>query len=82
MAAIATVMMLITTMHLASLVSALNVNYYENTCPHVESIVAASVHKATMNDKTVPAALLRMHFHDCFIRVCNLLLVLNQIIFI
>lgn len=77
MAGIATVMMLITTMHLASLVRALNVNYYENTCPHVDSIVAASVHKATMNDKTVPAALLRMHFHDCFIRVCNLLLVLK-----
>ncbi|WVY89034.1 hypothetical protein V8G54_037897 (chloroplast) [Vigna mungo] len=71
MAGIATVMMLITTMHLASLVRALNVNYYENTCPHVDSIVAASVHKATMNDKTVPAALLRMHFHDCFIRGCD-----------
>lgn len=82
MAAIATVIMLIT-MSLASLVSALNVNYYENACPHnVDSIVAAAVHKATMNDRTVPAALLRMHFHDCFIRVCNFLLVLIQIIFI
>ncbi|KAG4931807.1 hypothetical protein JHK84_048799 [Glycine max] len=71
MAAIATVIMLIT-MSLASLVSALNVNYYENTCPHnVDSIVAAAVHKATMNDRTVPAALLRMHFHDCFIRGCD-----------
>ncbi|CAJ1972575.1 unnamed protein product [Sphenostylis stenocarpa] len=71
MAAIATVMVVITTMHFAPLVSALNVNYYENTCPHVDSIVATSVHHATMNDKTVPAALLRMHFHDCFIRGCD-----------
>lgn len=69
MAGIATVMLI--TMSLASLVSALNVHYYEYTCPHVEFIVASAVHKATMNDKTVPAALLRMHFHDCFIRVCN-----------
>ncbi|TKY57608.1 Peroxidase 64 [Spatholobus suberectus] len=69
MAAIATVMLI--TISIASLVSALNVNYYENTCPQAESIVAAAVHKATMNDKTVPAALLRMHFHDCFIRGCD-----------
>ncbi|RDY06339.1 Peroxidase 64 [Mucuna pruriens] len=69
MAPIATVMLI--TMSLASLMSALNVNYYENTCPHVESIVAGAVHKATVNDKTVPAALLRMHFHDCFIRGCD-----------
>ena len=53
--------------------SALSVNYYKHTCPQVESIVAGAVQKATLNDKTVPAALLRMHFHDCFIRVCILL---------
>ncbi|KAF7829541.1 Peroxidase 64 [Senna tora] len=51
--------------------SALSVKYYEQTCPQVEHIVAGAVHKATMNDKTVPAALLRMHFHDCFIRGCD-----------
>ncbi|KAK2398330.1 peroxidase [Trifolium repens] len=51
--------------------SALSVNYYKHTCPQVESIVAGAVQKATLNDKTVPAALLRMHFHDCFIRGCD-----------
>ena len=55
---------------LTSLASSLSVNYYEHTCPQVDSIVAGAVHKATINDKTVPSALLRMHFHDCFIRVC------------
>ena len=50
---------------------ALNVNYYENTWPHVDSIVVASVHKATMNDEIVSAALLRMHSHDCLIRVLD-----------
>ena len=69
MAAIAAVMMIMVSF--TSLASALSVNYYDHTCPQVESIVAGAVHKATMNDKTVPAALLRMHFHDCFIRVCN-----------
>jgi len=47
----------------------LSLNYYENTCPKAECIVAKAVKDATAKDKTVPAALLRMHFHDCFIRV-------------
>lgn len=49
--------------------NALSSNHYDKTCPDVELIVADAVKSATMKDKTVPAALLRMHFHDCFIRV-------------
>lgn len=70
MEAITTLVMLITVSFI-SLASALSANYYDHTCPQVESIVAGAVHKATLNDKTVPAALLRMHFHDCFIRGCD-----------
>lgn len=49
--------------------NALSSNYYEKTCPQAEYAVTQVVKKASMRDKTVPAALLRMHFHDCFIRV-------------
>ncbi|KAG5250294.1 Peroxidase precursor family protein [Salix suchowensis] len=56
---------------IASPVSALSLNYYDQTCPKLESAVTEAVKKATMNDNTVPAALLRMHFHDCFIRGCD-----------
>ncbi|MBA0625528.1 hypothetical protein Godav_003315 [Gossypium davidsonii] len=59
-------------------VRALSSNYYDHTCPHLESIVASAVKKAMSNDKTVPAALLRMHFHDCFIRGCNASVLLNS----
>ncbi|KAK4853890.1 hypothetical protein QYF36_011002 [Acer negundo] len=52
-------------------VSALSSNYYDKTCPQLETAVTYAVHKAMMNDKTVPAALLRMHFHDCFIMGCD-----------
>ncbi|CAI9759006.1 unnamed protein product [Fraxinus pennsylvanica] len=51
--------------------NALSLNYYTKTCPDVEYVVAQVVREATMKDKTVPAALLRMHFHDCFIRGCD-----------
>lgn len=50
---------------------ALSTNYYDKTCPSVESIVSNTVKEAFQADKTVPAAVLRMHFHDCFIRVWN-----------
>ncbi|KAK1554821.1 hypothetical protein Q3G72_017785 [Acer saccharum] len=53
---------------ISSPVSALSSNYYKKTCPQLETAVTYAVQKAMMNDKTVPAALLRMHFHDCFIR--------------
>nr|CAD1830540.1 unnamed protein product [Ananas comosus var. bracteatus] len=52
-------------------VNALMVDYYAETCPGVEEAVEEAVKKATANDNTVPAALLRMHFHDCFIRGCD-----------
>lgn len=50
-------------------INSLSLNYYEKTCPDVEFIVAKTVKAAKAEDKTVPAALLRMLFHDCFIRV-------------
>lgn len=52
-----------------SLGSSLSLDYYEKTCPGADFIVTKAVKDAAYKDKTVPAALLRMHFHDCFIRV-------------
>lgn len=54
-------------------VIAISVNYYDYACPKLETTVTNVVKKAMKNDKTVPAPLLRMHFHDCFIRVSALL---------
>ncbi|GFP92071.1 peroxidase 64 [Phtheirospermum japonicum] len=58
-------------MSFGSVARALSSNYYHKTCANVESIVAEAVKDATTKDKTVPAALLRLHFHDCFIRGCD-----------
>ncbi|KZV16542.1 peroxidase 64 [Dorcoceras hygrometricum] len=56
---------------LVTCLNALSVDYYHQTCPEAESTVAKYVKKGMLNDRTVPAALLRMHFHDCFIRGCD-----------
>lgn len=49
--------------------AALNAHYYDQTCPQAEFIVAQTVRNASIYDPKVPARLLRMFFHDCFIRV-------------
>ncbi|CAB4287854.1 unnamed protein product [Prunus armeniaca] len=59
-------------------ITALSSNYYDKSCPNVEQIVSNAVKKAAANDRTVPAALLRMHFHDCFIRGCDASVLLNS----
>ncbi|XP_071923950.1 peroxidase 64-like isoform X2 [Coffea arabica] len=63
---------------LSPFAAALSSDYYDHTCPKAESIITKVVKKAMMNDKTVPAALLRMHFHDCFIRGCDGSVLLNS----
>ncbi|KAK7855949.1 peroxidase 64 [Quercus suber] len=63
---------------ISSSVNALSLNYYDKTCPHLESAVTDAVKYGIVNDKTVPAALLRMHFHDCFIRGCDASVLLDS----
>ncbi|KAI9109695.1 hypothetical protein K1719_019325 [Acacia pycnantha] len=63
---------------LVSIGNSLSSNYYEESCPHLDSIVAKTVKEAAANDITVPAALLRMHFHDCFVRGCDASVLLNS----
>lgn len=47
----------------------LDVHYYDQTCPQAEDIIYQTVRNASNYDPKVPARLLRMFFHDCFIRV-------------
>ncbi|KAK6237115.1 hem peroxidase - like 10 [Theobroma cacao] len=49
----------------------LRVDYYQNSCPHAESIVRSAVtHKFQQTFVTAPATL-RLFFHDCFVRGCD-----------
>ncbi|XP_015081736.1 peroxidase 3-like [Solanum pennellii] len=50
----------------------LQLNFYAKSCPKAEKIIEDYVHKHIPNAPSLAAALLRLHFHDCF--VCFLLI--------
>ncbi|XP_052177147.1 peroxidase 3-like [Diospyros lotus] len=55
----------------------LQMNFYAKSCPNAEKIVLDYVHKHIPNAPSLAAALLRMHFHDCFVRGCDASVLLN-----
>lgn len=51
----------------------LDYNYYDATCPKLARIVRYGVRTAITNDTRMSASLLRLHFHDCFVNVFQLI---------
>ncbi|KAJ7297846.1 hypothetical protein O6H91_14G060400 [Diphasiastrum complanatum] len=54
-----------------STANGLLVGFYNETCPQAETLVQKIVQLFFEDDRTVPAALLRLFFHDCFVRGCD-----------
>ncbi|XP_073312135.1 peroxidase 27-like [Primulina huaijiensis] len=49
----------------------LKVGYYKEKCPQLEYIVKGIISQVIHKDPTLAAPLLRMQFHDCFVRGCD-----------
>lgn len=47
----------------------LKIGFYEETCPYAEAIVKKTVDQVLSVAPSLSGALLRLHFHDCFVRV-------------
>ncbi|XP_019057021.1 PREDICTED: peroxidase 44-like [Tarenaya hassleriana] len=56
----------------------LEFGFYDRTCPQAESIIATVV-SSFSSDRSITAALLRMHFHDCFVTGCDASLLIDSI---
>ncbi|XP_058752512.1 peroxidase E5-like [Vicia villosa] len=51
--------------------------FYSQTCPQLQSIVNQILVNVATKDPRMPASLIRLHFHDCFVQGCDASVLLN-----
>ncbi|XWS42105.1 hypothetical protein CRYUN_Cryun17cG0140200 [Craigia yunnanensis] len=52
--------------------------FYDHSCPKAQEIVKCVVAKAVAKDPRMAASLLRLHFHDCFVKGCDASILLDN----
>ncbi|XP_015693791.2 peroxidase 72-like [Oryza brachyantha] len=56
----------------------LDPHFYDRSCPQAQQIVASIVGKVHYQDPRMAASLLRLHFHDCFVKGCDASILLDS----
>ncbi|XP_058752547.1 peroxidase A2-like [Vicia villosa] len=51
--------------------------FYSETCPQLPFIVYQILRNVSKTDPRMPASLIRLHFHDCFVQGCDASVLLN-----
>lgn len=52
----------------------LSFDHYDVTCPNLEDIIHRKVQAWVNRDKTLAPSLIRLHFHDCVVRVITIII--------
>uniref|UniRef100_A0ACD5YIR3 Uncharacterized protein n=1 Tax=Avena sativa TaxID=4498 RepID=A0ACD5YIR3_AVESA len=56
----------------------LSSSFYDSSCPSTRDIVRRVIQDARVTDARIPASLIRLHFHDCFVNGCDGSLLLDD----
>ncbi|CAN6350942.1 unnamed protein product [Urochloa humidicola] len=57
---------------------ALSATFYDASCPSAHDVVLRVIQDARVSDPRIPASLIRLHFHDCFVQGCDASLLLDD----
>lgn len=56
----------------------LSPSFYDKSCPKVFDIVSDTIVDALRSDPRIAASILRLHFHDCFVKGCDASILLDN----